>query len=337
MRPPGPGGGLAGWRRPARGGGAAAPDGVEGDEARRGHRAHRDPQVGGAVPGRGPSGVSGARGDGRRGDRASGQHRVIAVRGAHGRARPVVLPQRGLDRGGADLVELGLGEPGVLVGGDRVLPVAGGDGQQDVLLAQPAPGRRGVGPVLRAAAGEAVDVGDEELQVAGVVEAVERGRDLGGAALERTDPVGDLAAAGQPDRVVGQRLARLRDQHGDAERTQRRAPPWDSPPHAPAPFARATSPPRGCDGRLCAGCAVRDLCAAPGRTRTPPRPGGGGPRDAELDGTAYYSLRRLILLPSQTSGSYLRSMARSLSGISALSVIWMCSGHTSVQHLVMLQ
>ena len=43
------------------------------------------------------------------------------------------------------------------------------------------------------------------------------------------------------------------------------------------------------------------------------------------------------LLPSHTSGSYLRSTTRSFIGISALSVILMCSGQTSVQHLVMLQ
>ena len=48
-------------------------------------------------------------------------------------------------------------------------------------------------------------------------------------------------------------------------------------------------------------------------------------------------LRLVILLPSQTSGSYLRSTTRSFIGISALSVILMCSGQTSVQHLVMLQ
>ena len=47
--------------------------------------------------------------------------------------------------------------------------------------------------------------------------------------------------------------------------------------------------------------------------------------------------RRLIFDPSHTSGSYLRSTARSFSGIRALSVILMSSGHTSVQHLVMLQ
>ena len=41
--------------------------------------------------------------------------------------------------------------------------------------------------------------------------------------------------------------------------------------------------------------------------------------------------------PSHTSGSYLRSTARSFKGISALSVILMPSGQTSVQHLVMLQ
>ena len=47
--------------------------------------------------------------------------------------------------------------------------------------------------------------------------------------------------------------------------------------------------------------------------------------------------RREIFEPSQTSGSYLRPATRSFMGISALSVILMCSGQTSVQHLVMLQ
>ena len=50
-----------------------------------------------------------------------------------------------------------------------------------------------------------------------------------------------------------------------------------------------------------------------------------------------YEGRRRIFDPSHTSGSYLRSAARSFSGISALSVILISSGHTSVQHLVMLQ
>ena len=47
-------------------------------------------------------------------------------------------------------------------------------------------------------------------------------------------------------------------------------------------------------------------------------------------------LRMPILLPSHTSGSYLRSTTRSFIGMIALSVILMPSGHTSVQHLVML-
>ncbi len=47
--------------------------------------------------------------------------------------------------------------------------------------------------------------------------------------------------------------------------------------------------------------------------------------------------RTPILDPSHTSGSYLRSATRSFIGMSALSVMWMPSGHTSVQHLVMLQ
>ena len=48
-------------------------------------------------------------------------------------------------------------------------------------------------------------------------------------------------------------------------------------------------------------------------------------------------VRREILLPSQTSGSYRRPTTSYLSGISALSVILTLSGQTSVQHLVMLQ
>ena len=47
--------------------------------------------------------------------------------------------------------------------------------------------------------------------------------------------------------------------------------------------------------------------------------------------------RRRIVCASHTTGSYMRSATRSFRGISALSVILMCSGHTSVQHLVMLQ
>src|SRR5260370_15578605 len=47
--------------------------------------------------------------------------------------------------------------------------------------------------------------------------------------------------------------------------------------------------------------------------------------------------RRPILSPSQTSGSYLRPATRSFIGISALSVVFMCSSHTSVHPLLHLQ
>ncbi len=50
-----------------------------------------------------------------------------------------------------------------------------------------------------------------------------------------------------------------------------------------------------------------------------------------------YEERLPIFDPSHTSGSYFRSTARSFKGISALSVMWMPSGQTSLQHLVMLQ
>src|ERR1035437_3310919 len=48
------------------------------------------------------------------------------------------------------------------------------------------------------------------------------------------------------------------------------------------------------------------------------------------------SCRMPIFDPSQTNGSYFLSTTRSFMGMMALSVILMCSGQTSVQHLVML-
>ena len=41
--------------------------------------------------------------------------------------------------------------------------------------------------------------------------------------------------------------------------------------------------------------------------------------------------------PTKRTGSQRTSATRSLRGMIALSVMWMCSGHTSVQHFVMLQ
>jgi hypothetical protein len=57
----------------------------------------------------------------------------------------------------------------------------------------------------------------------------------------------------------------------------------------------------------------------------------------EADPPQSAGVRRRILLPSHRTGSYLRSATRSFIGMMALSVILMCSGQTSVQHLVMLQ
>jgi len=76
-----------------------------------------------------------------------------------------------------------------------------------------------------------------------------------------------------------------------------------------------------------------------------PHPGGCGPGGDGgyfmavfgTSGVSFGAGRRMILEPSQTSGSYFRPTTRSFIGISALSVILMCSGQTSVQHLVMLQ
>ena len=73
--------------------------------------------------------------------------------------------------------------------------------------------------------------------------------------------------------------------------------------------------------------------------RDPARRDGGAHRPVGSDARrpSAYRSRLLIFEPSHTSGSYLRSTARSFKGISALSVILMPSGQTSVQHLVMLQ
>src|ERR1700676_5430540 len=61
-------------------------------------------------------------------------------------------------------------------------------------------------------------------------------------------------------------------------------------------------------------------------------------QDGAQDDDAGQSLREpKSLRPTKRTGSQRTSATRSLSGMIALSVMWMCSGHTSVQHLVMLQ
>src|SRR5580700_1019572 len=60
-------------------------------------------------------------------------------------------------------------------------------------------------------------------------------------------------------------------------------------------------------------------------------------RDHQHDDAGQSVLRPKSLRPTKRTGSQCTSATRSLSGMIALSVMWMCSGHTSVQHLVMLQ
>ena len=102
-----------------------------------------------------------------------------------------------------------------------------------------------------------------------------------------------------------------------------------------------TASPRATIGSpACMGAGARPVKASPA-AKVRPVPGRGtGDYFVAVFGTSGVSFgagRRLILEPSQTSGSYLRPTTRSFIGISALSVILMCSGQTSVQHLVMLQ
>src|SRR3954447_2482272 len=75
--------------------------------------------------------------------------------------------------------------------------------------------------------------------------------------------------------------------------------------------------------------AGRAVCPEPGRLI------GDGPVPP-AGPTWRRSLRRPMRSPMKT-GSYFVSTTRSFSGMIPLSVMWMPSGHTSVQHLVMLQ
>ncbi len=101
--------------------------------------------------------------------------------------------------------------------------------------------------------------------------------------------------------------------------------------HAPDRRWRQRRPGRG----------EHDGYRAVGRVRRPGERSGrrlhGGDRRRAGRPTAHSFGRRPIFEPSQVSGSYFRSTTRSLSGMMPLSVRWMCSGHTSLQHLVMLQ
>jgi hypothetical protein len=132
-----------------------------------------------------------------------------------------------------------------------------------------------------------------------------------------------------------------------------RRPGWPPPRLAPHPvttvpavreYRSGDQPAPDCQWRLASACAetVRRRAGLPGEPawrRTASAVGDGGYFVAVFgtSGVSFGAGRRVILEPSQTSGSYLRPTTRSFIGISALSVILMCSGHTSVQHLVMLQ
>ncbi len=117
-------------------------------------------------------------------------------------------------------------------------------------------------------------------------------------------------------------------------------------PHAQTRMPRPDSMNAAAYPTFPACCYIHQLPsrAAGGDPRNPAREGARPPFPLgrvfqALPGTFGVSLgvRRPILSPSQTSGSYLRPTTRSFIGMIALSVILMCSGHTSVQHLVMLQ
>ena len=197
----------AALRRGAGGRAPAASD--EGERPDRGRAADQDDRQDQVARARrtGSSGVGIARREGRRGHRPPVQDGAVSVRRADRRARPVVLPQRGLDGRARHVRELGVRQRGSGVDEVRVLPVVRGDGEQDVVLAEAVLLCGGLGPVLRGAAGEVPYVHDEELLSCRVVEPVESLDDRLLAVAERVHPVGDLAVAGQADGLVGQGVA----------------------------------------------------------------------------------------------------------------------------------
>src|SRR5690606_18608798 len=110
----------------------------------------------------------------------------------------------------------------------------------------------------------------------------------------------------------------------------RRLRTLERPPAGRRPHDRTAPPRRRPQARLPLSRTFTLLVGGPEKGNA------AGPASRRVLGECYLA-RLKILLPSHTRGSYLRSTTRSFIGISALSVILMCSGQTSVQHLVMLQ
>src|SRR4051794_27691868 len=103
---------------------------------------------------------------------------------------------------------------------------------------------------------------------------------------------------------------------------------------APGPFG-------GAGASVAVAVAAADVdapavaAAGKGDCPTPGRLIGDGPRPP-AGPTSRRSLRRPMRSPMKT-GSYFVSTTRSFNGMIPLSVMWIPSGHTSVQHFVMLQ
>ncbi|RPK91854.1 hypothetical protein EES46_09945 [Streptomyces sp. ADI98-10] len=177
---------------------------VEADRADAGGDGHRQDEVADAGrAGVARSGVGGARGDGGGGHRASRPYGGVAVGRTDRGPRPVVLPQRGLDRGARHVPQLSVGERGARIDGIGVLPVVGGDGEQHVVLAQTVAVGGLVAPGLPGPAGEVTYVHHEELDALVVVQPVESVLHLPRPVAQGPHPVGDLPVPGQLDGVVG--------------------------------------------------------------------------------------------------------------------------------------
>jgi len=157
----------------------------------------------------------GARGRGP-GDAVAVGGGLVPGGGVDGGLRPVLVFELRGDEGGGDLVELGVRERERRVDRPGVAAVAGGDGEEEVVGAEPGVDGAGVGPGLRGVGVEAVDVGDVEADAGGGGEVVDGVLDVAGAVAERADLVGDRAREG--DRGGGGRGGRGSEEDGGGQR-----------------------------------------------------------------------------------------------------------------------
>src|SRR4051812_106155 len=146
-------------------------------------------------------------------------------------------------------------------------------------------------------------------------------------------PADDVASARSPPRRPPATAPTRATRTGTGALPGPRTSPGRTPRRSPRWARSGTGSP---STTSCWTCGSTAGCGS-GRCRRSAAGPTGRARRADAGGLTQDRGRRPIFEPSQVSGSYLRSATRSLSGMMPLSVRWMPSGHTSEQHLVMLQ